>query len=137
MTRVALSALVLFLAAGIATAQTSPPALSGAWVLKKDPTIKLVVEQAPDKIHVQELKGDQVLTEYTCNTLGKDCAIEDEGHPAKVALWFNGPKLVELKTKGNEVTRRRFALASDGHSLEVERSAMSAKGKTEILAYSR
>ncbi len=137
MTRFALSVAACVFIAGLAAAQTSPPALSGTWILKKDPSVKLVVEQTPDKIHVQELKGDQVQMEYTCNVVGKDCAIEDEGHPAKVALWFNGPKLVELKTKGAEVTRRRFTLAADGHSLEVERSAMSAEGKTEILAYSR
>jgi hypothetical protein len=54
-----------------------------------------------------------------------------------VALWFNGPKLVELRTRGSEVTRRRFTLTSDGKSLEVELSPMSSPGKTEILAYSR
>ncbi|HKD10021.1 MAG TPA: hypothetical protein VKB79_29205 [Bryobacteraceae bacterium] len=137
MTRVVLSAFACFFVIGSGVAQTSPPALSGTWVLKTDPSVKLVVEQTPDKIHVQEFRGDQVLTEFTCNTVGKDCEIKDEGHPAKVALWFNGPKLIELRTKGNEVTRRRFTLAADGHSLEVERSAMSADGKTEVLAYSR
>jgi len=137
MTRLALGAFVCLLAGGVAAAQTSPPALSGTWVLRKDPSVKLVVEQTPDKIHVQEFRGDQVLTEYTCNTVGKDCEMQEEGHPAKVSLWFNGSKLVELRTKGNEVTRRRFTLAPDGHSLEVELSALSNNGKTEILAYSR
>jgi hypothetical protein len=137
MTRIVLSAVACIFVAGSAAAQGSPPTLSGTWVLKKDPSVKLVVEQTPDKIHVQEFKGDQVLTEYTCNTVGKDCEIQDEGRPAKVTLWFNGPKLIELRTKGSEVTRRRFTPAADGHSLEVERSAMSADGKTEVLAYSR
>jgi len=136
MTKVALGVLACFVVAGLAAAQTSP-AISGTWVLKKDPTVKLVVEQISDKIHVQERKGDEVVTEYTCNTVGKDCEIQDEGHAAKVSVWFNGPKLIELKTKGSEVTRRRFTPAADGHSLEVERSAMSADGKIEILAYSR
>jgi hypothetical protein len=122
----------------IAAAQTaSAPSLSGTWVLGKDSSVKLVVEQTPEKIHVKELKGDAVRTEYTCNLDGKDCSIKEEGHSAKVALWFNGPKLVELRTRGSEVTRRRFTLANDGKSLEVELSSMSASGKTEILAYSR
>jgi hypothetical protein len=124
--------------AGIAAAQTAPaPSLSGTWVLSKDPSVKLVVEQTPEKVHVKELKADEVRTEYTCNLDGKDCSIKEEGHSAKVALWFNGPKLVELRTRGSEVTRRRFTLASDGKSLEVELSPMSSPGKTEILAYSR
>lgn len=124
-------------ATGIAAAQTTTPSLSGTWVLTRDSTVKLVVEQMPDKIHVKELKGDAVLTEYTCNVDGKDCSIKEEGHAAKVALWFNGPKLVELRTRGSEVTRRRFTLGGDGKSLEVELSPMSTPGKTEILAYSR
>jgi hypothetical protein len=130
--------LICIATAGIAAAQTgSAASLSGTWVLQKDSTVKLVVEQTPEKIHVQELKGGDVRTEYTCNLDGKDCAIKEEGHSAKVALWFNGPKLVELRTRGNEVTRRRFTLASDGKSLEVELSPMSSPGKTEIMAYSR
>jgi hypothetical protein len=124
--------------AGFLAAQTAPaPSLSGTWVLGKDPSVKLVVEQTPEKVHVKELKADEVRTEYTCNLDGKDCSIKEEGHSAKVALWFNGPKLVELRTRGSEVTRRRFTLASDGKSLEVELSPMSSPGKTEILAYSR
>lgn len=124
--------------AGFAVAQTaSAPSLSGTWVLAKDTSVKLVVEQTPEKVHVKELRGDEVRTEYTCNLDGKDCSIKEEGHSAKVALWFNGPKLVELRTRGSEVTRRRFTLASDGKSLEVELSPMSSPGKTEILAYSR
>ncbi len=130
--------LICMTIAGIAAAQTPPaPSLSGTWVLTKDTTVRLVVEQMAEKIHVKELKGDDVRTEYTCNFDGKDCAIKEEGHAARVALWFNGPKLVELRTHGNEVTRRRFTLATDGKSLEVELSPMSSPGKTEILAYSR
>jgi len=125
-------------AAGIGSAQTAAqPSVSGTWILTKDNTFKLIVDQTPEKVHVKELRGDSVLTEYTCNFDGKDCSIKDEGHAAKVALWFNGPKLVELKTRGSEVTRRRFMPASDGKSLEVELSPMSSPGKTEILAYSR
>ena len=124
--------------AGIASAQTSSaPSLSGTWVLGKDSAEKLVVEQTPEKIHVKEMKGDSVRTEYTCNLDGKDCSIKEDGHSAKVALWFNGPKLVELRTRGSEVTRRRFTLAGDGKSLQVELEPMSTPGKTEILAYSR
>jgi hypothetical protein len=113
------------------------PSFSGTWVLQKDSNIKLVLEQTPDKIHVQELKGGEVVTEYTCNLDGKDCAIKEEGHPAKVALWFNGPKLVELRTRGGEITRRRFTLDAGGKLLNVEMSPMSSQGKTEILAYSK
>ncbi|HZL57260.1 MAG TPA: hypothetical protein VFC21_09275 [Bryobacteraceae bacterium] len=124
--------------AGMASAQTaSQPSLSGTWVLQKDSSVKLVVEQMPEKIHVKEMKGDQVRTEFTCNVDGKDCAIKEDGHSAKVALWFNGPKLVELVTRGTEVTRRRFTMTNDGKSLEVESSPMSEQGKTEIVAYSR
>jgi hypothetical protein len=130
--------LIAIAAAGTAAAQTAPqPSLSGTWVLQKDSSVKLVVEQMAEKIHVQESRAGAVVTDYTCNFDGKDCAIKEEGHSAKVALWFNGPKLVELTTRGSEVTRRRFTLAGDGKTLEVEFSPMSSPGKTEVLAYSR
>ena len=124
-------------AAGTAYPQSASPALSGTWVLQKDNTVKLVVEQTPEKIHVREMKGDQVRADYTCNLDGKDCSVKEDGHSEKVALWFNGPKLVEMITRGAEVSRKRFTLADGGKTLQVEFSPMSTQGKTEILAYSR
>jgi hypothetical protein len=132
-----LIAVATLAAAGTALPQSTSPALSGTWVLQKDNTVKLVVEQTPDKIHVKELKGDQVRSDYTCNLDGKDCSVKEDGHSEKVALWFNGPKLVEMITRGSEVSRKRFTLADGGKTLQVELAPMSTQGKTEILAYSR
>lgn len=124
-------------ALGTASAQDGSHAFSGTWVQQKDNTVKLVVEQTPDKIHVKEMKGDQVRTDFTCNVDGKDCSVKEDGHSEKVAIWFNGPKLVELITRGGEVSRKRFTLADGGKTLQVEFAPMSDPGKAEIIAYSR
>ncbi|MDE3195606.1 MAG: hypothetical protein KGN84_04640 [Acidobacteriota bacterium] len=126
--------------AGVAAtvlAQTDASSLSGTWVLQKDNTVKLVLEQTSDSVHVKETKGDRVVADYTCKTDGKDCKVKEEGHSEKVSLWFNGPKLVELITRGSDVTRRRFTVADGGKTLQVELAPMSTPEKTEVLAYSR
>lgn len=110
---------------------------TGSWILQNEPSLKLIVEQNDQKIHVREMKGQEVTAEYTCGLDGKECEFKQEGHPAKVSLWFNGPKLVELRSRGNQVTRRRFSFAPDGKSLNVELSEFSPNEKHEMLAYSR
>jgi hypothetical protein len=56
---------------------------------------------------------------------------------ATVSLWQNGPKLVELRTRGDRVTKRRFTLADKGSTLDVEVLPISPPGETQTLAYSR
>jgi hypothetical protein len=52
-------------------------------------------------------------------------------------MWFNGPKLVELETKGKEVVKRRFAVAGEGDTLEIEVIPIEPAGKTETLRFRR
>jgi len=111
--------------------------LTGSWVLQGDPKVTLNVDESDGKIHVTEKKGDEVTLEYACNTDGKDCNAKDEGHSAKISIWFNGPKLVELETRGSHVTRRRFVAAEDGKSLSVEVSPIAPQGKSETLEFAR
>ncbi|HVW85710.1 MAG TPA: hypothetical protein VHB50_13570 [Bryobacteraceae bacterium] len=129
--------LSLATSAGMMAQTSAASSLSGTWVLQKDNAVKLTLQETGDKIHVQETKGGDVTANYTCNLDGKDCSFKEEGHAAKVSLWFNGPKLVELRTRGNEVTKRRFTVADDGKSMEVEVLPISTPGKGETLAYSR
>jgi hypothetical protein len=40
--------------------------------------------------------------------------------PVKVSMWFNGPKLVVMETRGSEILKRRFQTVGDGNELDLE-----------------
>lgn len=91
-------------------------------------------ENKGDKIQVTHKEGDATITKFQCNTMGKECEIKDAGKKAAVSLWFNGAKLVELETRGNEVTKRRFGVVgTDAMDVEVIPIAPSGKSVTEHL----
>src|SRR5690242_435160 len=73
-----------------------------------------------DAMHITHVQNDQKLLDIECNTGGRECAVKDSGKPLKVSMWFNGPKLVVMETRGNEVVKRRFHVTGDGGSLELE-----------------
>lgn len=113
------------------------PDYSGTWRQQSDSAVQFVVEEKDDSIHVKEWRGTVVTADYTCNTLGKECKVKSGGHTTTVSFWFNGPKLVELETRGSTVTRRRFELADSGKTLNIELSPIVPEGKSEILAFAR
>lgn len=128
--------IALLLPFGAAVGQEAPN-FSGTWDARSDSSSKLVLDQKTDAIHVKEIKGTETTADYTCNTLGKDCEVKTEGHPAKVSFWFNGPKLVQFETHGSNVIRRRFEIAEGGKALNVEVSHISPEGKDEKLVFAR
>ena len=112
------------------------PSYSGTWQAA-DKSSELVVKQSGDAIHVTEQRGGRTLCDYTCNSDGKDCNFTEEGKKAKVAVYFNGPKLVEIRTRGNQVVKRRFGLTNNGKTLEVESMPIVPPGKTETTLYAK
>ena len=114
--------------------------LAGTWQLEsgtdKSGTV-WTLESKGDGIHVTRLQNNQKLTDFECNTLGKDCDVTDAGHREKISMWYNGPKLVEFETRGSDVTRWRFAVSSQGDTLEVEQTPISPAGKTETMKFKR
>jgi hypothetical protein len=117
-------------------AAENDPSYSGTWETENK-SDELVVEQSNNSIHLKQLHGAQVLVEYTCNSMGKDCAFKEEGKNATVAVYFNGPKMVELRTRGNVVVKRRFGLKDGGKTLEVELMPIAPSGKTETILYAK
>lgn len=109
---------------------------AGTWQLP-DKSSELVVEQTGDTLHVKEQRGAEVLCEYTCNSNGKSCDFREGGKKSKVSVYFNGPILVEIRTRGESITKRRFGLKDDGKTLEVETMPISPPGKTETVLYAR
>jgi hypothetical protein len=95
------------------------------------------LESLGGAIHVTSSNGTQTVEEFKCNTVGKECAGKDAGRPSKVSLWFNGPKLVELETRGNQVMKRRFSITGGGDTMDLETIPIVPTGKSETMHFRR
>jgi hypothetical protein len=111
--------------------------ISGTWRLSSDKTTQLLLDLKDDSIHVKESKGAETLADYTCNTMGKECKVKEQGHAAMVSYWFNGPKLVEMKVRGSNVVKRRFELDDGGKTLKVELNQIVPNSSHENLTFAR
>ncbi len=111
--------------------------LSGTWSLQSDSAIKWILTQTADSMQLKEMKGTEVQADLSCNIGGKECDGKDEGHTVKVSMWFNGPKLVVLETRGDNITRSRLEVGAKGQTLKVEVTHMSSGTKSEKLTFLR
>lgn len=115
--------------------------LLGAWqpaesTPKEAVTWKLE-SKGSDVLRVTQSLGDQTLLVFECATNGQECDTKESGKAMKVSLYFNGPKLVEWETRGKQVVKRRFGIAEDGVTLEMEIIPITAAGKAETLRFHR
>jgi hypothetical protein len=133
-------AAVVFSVAAFAD-DTDRAKLMGAWESQgggdHESRVTWLLEAKGDAMHITCLQGTQKLAEFECDTNGKECATKVSGHTAKVSLWFNGPKLVELETKGSEVVKRRFAIAGAGEEMDVEIIPIVSDSKAETVHFKR
>ena len=88
-------------------------------------------------MHIQELEGGSKVADFACATEGTPCEIKTGGKRAMVSLWFNGPRLVEMETKGSEVVKRRFKIAPVSGMMEMEVIPIVPGGKTETFGFKR
>jgi hypothetical protein len=124
---------LLFIAAATVTmAMANDPAVTGTWQSQSKPADSFVIQRTGDQIHLQEMDGTNVKSEYTCKLGGQDC---DVGHGEKVSLWFNGPVLVELRTHHDAVVKRRFAFADGGNQMQLEVDPINPPGKQDQIMY--
>jgi len=107
--------------------------LSGRWQTESD---VWSLDNKGDAMHVTHSNGSQTIAEFECNTLGSECEVKDSGKSAKVSLWYSGPKLVVLETKGSEVVKRRFS-APQPDMLDMEVIRVVPEGKPETLHLKR
>jgi hypothetical protein len=111
--------------------------MSGTWVDQSNAGDKIVLLEKGDKIQVRELDGDKVLADYTCSLSGSQCAAKEDGRSVNVMIYYNGSKLVEIKERGKDVEKRRFTLADDGKTMQVEVIPLSGEGKTSRHTYQK
>jgi len=126
--------LAITILSGLALAAQTPD-LSGTWVADSNGSEKWVLDQKPDKMHIQEMSGGKVETEFTCPLDGQECSAK--GHHEKIMMYFNGTKLVEIREHGNGSTKQRLAVSPDGKTLTVETVPLSSDQKAETVQFHR
>lgn len=113
--------------------------LAGTWQVQ-DPSGKgetWVIEEKADAIHMARTENSEHPDEFECNTLGKECAVKLSGKTTKISMWYSGPKLVELETRGSDVVKRSFTVTQDGDTLELETLSVVPAGKPEVVRLKR
>jgi hypothetical protein len=130
------------LAAAVALADnaTTRGKLSGTWQIDDQSTGRpatWVIEEKTDAVRLSYTTENGKPAEVECNTVGRECEVKQDGRKAAVSLWFNGPKLVQMETKGSEVVKRRFTVGSDGNTMEVETIPIVPAGKAEVVRFKR
>ena len=140
MRKLATTLLLAFSMTAIADDAVDRTKLIGSWQLEqgsdKDGSL-WTLESKGDDIHIVHSSGSQTVTDFACNTVGKDCDVTNAGRHVKISMWYNGPKLVQFETRGSEVTKLRFGVTGQGDTMEVEVIPVVPAGKTEILQFKR
>jgi hypothetical protein len=95
------------------------------------------LKEMGETIHVVNSNSTGTIVEFDCNIGGKECAIKHGGHKSKVALWFNGPKLVEMETIGTQVVKRRFTVTGNGDTMDLETIPLVPDGPSETMHFKR
>src|SRR4051794_34370603 len=91
--------------------------LAGSWQENAaEPGKTWTLVETGDLMRIIETVKGEKLVEFQCNTVGKECSAKH----GKVSMWFNGPKLVVMETRGSDVLKRRFEASADGDALEME-----------------
>jgi hypothetical protein len=95
--------------------------LIGTWETRQPQTLRAtwILAAKGSALQVTHIESDRK-SEVKCNTVGRECAVQDSGKPVKVSMWFNGPKLVVMETRGSEILKRRFQTVGDGNELDLE-----------------
>jgi hypothetical protein len=113
--------------------------LTGKWLSDGNGEAKSTwtLKEVGDSIHVNNSNATGIIVEFDCNVGGKECEIKHAGHKSKVAMWFNGPKLVEMETIGTQVVKRRFTVTGNGDTMDLETIPLVPGGETETTHFKR
>ncbi len=132
-------------------AQAASPNFSGTWQLDAAKSeagevqaITLTIQNPSGKISfervVRDKDGKEVKSQFSCDIGGNQCDFDENGHKAKVSLWFNGPVLQILKTDGpkeDAVTQWSLQLSPDGHTLSVELDHIDPAEKKQTFVFDK
>jgi hypothetical protein len=129
---------VALLVAGSAAAADRPD-LTGTWKLdlahsqtgdEKIQSGTLLIHQTGDAVTITNNQvapdGKEKKLEVNCNTMGKECKLKE----GSFSLYYNGPVLVMVQTRGSDLAvKRSFTLSPDGTRITMEVTHLSPPGK--------
>ncbi len=128
---------LLLAAPAFADDEASHAKLMGKWQQSDGETKSIWgFQDSAGSVHVTNSEGTKTVA-FDCNTMGKECAVDDAGRRSKVTMYYNGPKLVEVEIRGAQVVKRRFAVTGDGDTMDLETIPISPSGKSEIAHFKR
>ena len=87
-------------------------------------------------LHVTQWRNGEKVADYKCNAMGRECKVKESGKDAVVSFWYNGSKLVQMETQGNQVTKRRFSPAGSD-AMELETIPIVPDGKPETAKFKK
>ncbi len=115
--------------------------LMGTWEIQngtyQGSKVIWLIESKGEALHVTHLQGDRKIVDFECSIDGRECATKESGHSARVSLWFNGSKLVELETKGSDVVKHRFGIYGGGDEMDLEVIPVASESKAETVHFKR
>jgi hypothetical protein len=114
--------------------------LLGSWQRQDDSGKEVtvwVLEVRGAALHIMESRGGQKSSEFECPPKGVDCDGTVEGKKAKVTLYYNGPALVQLETRGSDITKRQFTVTGQPDTMEIEVMPILGTDKAETLHLKR
>jgi hypothetical protein len=134
------------------SAHGAAPDLSGKWVLDasksqgtRGESIEFTIQEDQsgkityDRV-IHENSGRESHANFSCPVNGSWCPFDENGHKAKVSLWYDGSALMMAKTGGpskDATAERRFELSVDGKTLTVEFTNYSESGKAQKLVFNK
>jgi hypothetical protein len=128
-------------AAALADDQSDRQKLIGSWEQQSPAESALAISwtftATGHSMRIRQLEGGSKVADFECETEGTPCEIKTGGKRAMVSLWFNGPRLVEMETKGSDVVKRRFKILPASDAMEMEVIPIVPGGKTETFEFKR
>lgn len=130
---------------------SAPTDFVGKWVLDpartesaKGEAITLSIQEDSGKIDYQrtlrKADGKESRLSFDCQLGGAWCQANEDGHKAKMTVWYDGSALMMAKTDGpgkDATTERKLELSADKQTLTVEFTNYSGDAKTEKLVFTK
>jgi len=139
-----ITALGVVLLAGLAIADdddTNRAKLVGSWQLADSANAKesqsWSFQEKGDTVHVTNVAGPKTVMDFDCDSMGHDCVVKDNGHSAKMSFYYDGPKLIQMETKGSSTLRRTFVVTGNGDTMDMVQETFAPNPKTETMHFKR
>jgi hypothetical protein len=107
-------------------------------------TASVEIEQQGDTVafvrQYQDHDGKSATARFKCAVGSSTCDFDENGHKAKVSLWYNGPELVILKTDGEKhdsTVEWHMKLGDDGTTLNINREIVMPSEEKESLVFNK